>query len=191
MRVDVGGGSVADDVTVSLSDITLRWMVREVVQAQCGIAFDEAALARANIPESIFRGVGFPLPSQTIISHTPRRHKHTAPVGEGASSSSAEDSDSSDQPQLKIQAPPAPPSQTGDDSLDAKADAVQPTHDAFKSSPAWWLLEIVPISYPWQQPSGKWKNTWWCVQKSYPPALICDTIHGGGARRNALTTILL
>ncbi|EIW59114.1 uncharacterized protein TRAVEDRAFT_28448 [Trametes versicolor FP-101664 SS1] len=159
-HTDVGGGSVADDVTVSLSDITLRWMVREVVQAQCGIAFDEAALVRANIPESIFRGVGFPLPSQTIISHTPRRHKPTVPEEEGTSASSAEDSDLSDPP-LKIQAPSAPSDQTGSDSLDAKADAIQPTHDAFKSSPAWWLLEIVPISYPWQQASGKWKNIWW------------------------------
>lgn len=161
-------------------------MVREVVQAQCGIAFDEAALVRANIPESIFRGVGFPLPSQTIISHTPRRHKPTVPEEEGTSASSAEDSDLSDPP-LKIQAPSAPSDQTGGDSLDAKADAIQPTHDAFKSSPAWWLLEIVPISYPWQQASGKWKNIWWCVQDRLPPALQYDTIQGRGTSRNPLT----
>ncbi len=161
---------MADDVTVSLSDITLRWMVREVVQAQCGIAFDEAALVRANIPESIFRGVGFPLPPQTIISHTPRHHKLVAPEEEGTSSSSAERSDSADPP-LKIQPPLAPSDQSGDDSLDASADAVQPTHDAFKSSPAWWLLEIVPISYPWQQASGQWKNIWWYVHYKFPSPL--------------------
>lgn len=161
---------MADDVTVSLSDITLRWMVREVVQAQCGIAFDEAALVRANIPESIFRGVGFPLPPQTIISHTPRHHKLVAPEEEGTSSSSAERSDSADPP-LKIQPPLAPSDQSGDNSLDASADAVQPTHDAFKSSPAWWLLEIVPISYPWQQASGQWKNIWWYVHYKFPSPL--------------------
>ncbi|KAI0365700.1 hypothetical protein BV20DRAFT_953672 [Pilatotrama ljubarskyi] len=114
---DVGGGAVDDDVVVSLSDITLRWMVREVVLAQCGIAFDEAALVRANIPESIFRGTGFPLPAQTTIS--------------------------------------------GSDPLDTSADALQPIHDALKTSPMWWLVEIVPTWWQWQKPDGTWKTTFW------------------------------
>ena len=46
---------MTDDTKESLADITLRWMVREVALAQCGIAFDEAALARANIPDSVFQ----------------------------------------------------------------------------------------------------------------------------------------
>ena len=48
--LDVGGGAVSDATEYALADIPLRWMVREVMLAQCGIMFDEAALTRWNIP---------------------------------------------------------------------------------------------------------------------------------------------
>ena len=46
---DVGGSSVPDTVRYSLSDITLRWMVKQVVLSNCGIKFDETALKEADI----------------------------------------------------------------------------------------------------------------------------------------------
>jgi len=46
---DVGGGAVTNDVPRSLSDITLRWMVKQVMTSTCGILFDKAALERAEI----------------------------------------------------------------------------------------------------------------------------------------------
>ncbi|CAL1713203.1 unnamed protein product [Somion occarium] len=58
---DVGGGSVPDGTKYSLANITLRWMVRQVVLSQCGINFDNEALNRARIPNSVFTGVGFPV----------------------------------------------------------------------------------------------------------------------------------
>ncbi|KAJ7015961.1 hypothetical protein C8F04DRAFT_1021023 [Mycena alexandri] len=47
---DIGGGNVQDDVARSLSDITLRWMVRQIMASDCGILFDADALKRATIP---------------------------------------------------------------------------------------------------------------------------------------------
>lgn len=52
--LDIGGGAVADDIDIALSDITLRWMVRQVMASQCGIQFEEDALARAMIPKTTF-----------------------------------------------------------------------------------------------------------------------------------------
>jgi len=49
---DVGGGAVANGVARSLSDITLRWMVRQVFASPCDILFDDGALARAGIRDS-------------------------------------------------------------------------------------------------------------------------------------------
>ncbi|KAK7036859.1 hypothetical protein R3P38DRAFT_3480660 [Favolaschia claudopus] len=46
---DVGGGAVTNDTPHSLSDITLRWMIRQIVSSGCGIQFDPAALKRASI----------------------------------------------------------------------------------------------------------------------------------------------
>jgi hypothetical protein len=45
-HADVGGGSVTDSVSLSLSQVTLHWMLREVVSSQCGIRFDHEALRR-------------------------------------------------------------------------------------------------------------------------------------------------
>ncbi|OAX44319.1 hypothetical protein K503DRAFT_679125 [Rhizopogon vinicolor AM-OR11-026] len=44
---DIGGGNVANCVEVSLAQNTLRWMVEQVIQSQCGILFDEEALERS------------------------------------------------------------------------------------------------------------------------------------------------
>ncbi|KAI0632336.1 hypothetical protein C8Q77DRAFT_1125094 [Trametes polyzona] len=161
---DVGGGAVDDDVEVSLSDITLRWMVREVVLAQCGIAFDEAALVRANIPESIFRGEGFPLPAETTISRAPRgmHHRGFSPPDDAPADSQESGNGDTTVPQGKRQQEGSAGSGSeGGDALDARADALQPIHDALKKTPTWWLVEIIPTWYPWQDASGKWKTRFW------------------------------
>ncbi|OSD07307.1 hypothetical protein PYCCODRAFT_1463594 [Trametes coccinea BRFM310] len=155
---DVGGGNVANNVEVSLSDITLRWMVREVVLAQCGIAFDEAALVRANIPESIFRGEGFPLPAQTTFSRHPQHNGFS--VDEAGSNTAASQDGSNGGAHAPLpKSEPRPTEATPDDGLDCSADALAPLHDMLKSNPTWWLLEIVPTWYKVQQPDGTWKTS--------------------------------
>ena len=47
---DVGGGAVEDVVRDSLANISLGWMVKEVMVSQCGIKFDQEALKKAGIP---------------------------------------------------------------------------------------------------------------------------------------------
>ena len=46
---DIGGGNVLNDVEHSLSNITLRWMVHEVIASGLSAIFDASALARAKI----------------------------------------------------------------------------------------------------------------------------------------------
>jgi len=38
------------------------------------------------------------------------------------------------------------------------ADAVQPLHDELKSNPLWWILEIFPMKFTWQDANGAWKT---------------------------------
>lgn len=64
--VDIGGGAVSDSTKLSLSEVTLCWMVREVVLAKAPIEFDQAAIQRANLPGSIFEGIA---PSQIALVH--------------------------------------------------------------------------------------------------------------------------
>jgi hypothetical protein len=47
---DVGGGSVTNTTQRSVSQIPLRWMVRQVKLADCGIIFDKHAMRRLKVP---------------------------------------------------------------------------------------------------------------------------------------------
>jgi hypothetical protein len=53
VHADVGGGSLPNGAKRSLSNITLRWMVREIVASQCGIIFNHHALRRAGVQTSL------------------------------------------------------------------------------------------------------------------------------------------
>lgn len=103
--LDVGGGSVADGISNSLGNISLRWMVHEVMKSQCGILFDELALKRASIP-GVFPGI--PAEENPVLQALEER------------------------------------------------DALQPTHDELKRNALWWLLEITPLPYFWQDADGVW-----------------------------------
>ncbi|KAF8158001.1 hypothetical protein B0H34DRAFT_674491 [Crassisporium funariophilum] len=40
------------------------------------------------------------------------------------------------------------------------ADALEPIHDELKLNVLWWLLEILPLSYSWQDANGVWHRNW-------------------------------
>ncbi|KAF9793319.1 hypothetical protein BJ322DRAFT_996824 [Thelephora terrestris] len=103
-HADVGGGTVADDCRYSLADISLRWMVKQVILSQCGILFDLAALRRADIDISNIITTDFQQPTDQ--------------------------------------------------------DALTDPHDQLKMKKAWWILEIMPMKYAWQDAKGKWHAKW-------------------------------
>ncbi|KIM33348.1 hypothetical protein M408DRAFT_61645 [Serendipita vermifera MAFF 305830] len=57
---DVGGGNVKDVKPEALSNISLRWMLHEMQQANCGILFDDKGLNRAGIPLDCVRRTANP-----------------------------------------------------------------------------------------------------------------------------------
>jgi len=106
---DVGGSAVPDTTQLSLAQITLQWMVREIMTANCGIFLDEAALARYGIHWT---------PPMSAVKASPEELAHDRP------------------------------------------DAIQPLHDELKISPLWWILEILPTQYAYQDAGGKWHINW-------------------------------
>lgn len=100
---------MTDDVKSSLAQITLRWMVQEIMSSKCGIVFDQNQLARWSIPVAAFA---------------------PAPVAE-----------TSRQPVVN-------------------QDAIQPLHDELKRQPLWWLLEIIPLHYTWQDAQNVWHRNY-------------------------------
>ncbi|TFK34717.1 hypothetical protein BDQ12DRAFT_726584 [Crucibulum laeve] len=47
-----------------------------------------------------------------------------------------------------------------DCTMQDKLEAVQPVYDPLKLNIFWWLLEIIPLHYSWQDEKGVWHKTW-------------------------------
>ena len=100
-----------------LANISLRWMIEELVHLEPQIHFRHEQFALRKVP---------------------------APIGQ-------------DQPSS---APQGVPSTREDvDALNAH-DAVQPITDELFKNPLWWILEILPTSYTFQNMQGKWVTTY-------------------------------
>ncbi|OJA07506.1 hypothetical protein AZE42_09221 [Rhizopogon vesiculosus] len=139
---DIGGGNVANCVEVSLAQNTLRWMVEQVIQSQCGILFDEEALER----------LGMPLSSLPVPQPPPASPDDVVSLPmEELKASSYVPSTSSPPTQ-----PPTIPSQPNPETCDALA----PLFDELQLQKAWWLLEIMLLPYAWQDAHGKWHTKW-------------------------------
>lgn len=100
---DVGGGAVLNSTLESLANISLRWMVREVIASGCGVIFDPAALAQARIEVS------------------------PEPIG------------------------------LAERELD-DIDCLQPIYDDLVIYKIWWMLEVMPLKFTWQDAQCVWHS---------------------------------
>ena len=146
-HADVGGSAVKDAVRDSLANIPLRWMVKEVMISQCGIRFDREALKEAGIP--------------TLDDHTrpaAEQNRTEGPETEPGvplASSSSPGEDGSGEHAIR-----------GGEGINVEAqgfpqdqEALADIHDELKIHWSWWLLELMPTKFGWQEckPDGTWK----------------------------------
>ena len=159
---DVGGGAVEDTVRYSLADISLRWMVKQVILSQCGIRFDTAALRRADIHVSTIVHAG---PMRTAAEQILRSESEagasspTSPGSSGENGSREHMIQKGKERDVKMQAWPR------------EQDVLADIHDELKSKPMWWPLELMPMKFTWQEADGTWKSKWgYVVTTSAHPA---------------------
>jgi hypothetical protein len=144
---DIGGGNYPNSNEVTLADITLRWMVREIVKAQTGILFDNRALQEAGISSSCFPVTSFLSTPRHSTALETVQEKSNGLNGVGhAKINGKETTSSTDAPDENQK-------------QDAK-DAVTPINDALKQKPIWWLVEILPFPVSWQDEKGIWRRKW-------------------------------
>ncbi|KAF8443037.1 hypothetical protein L210DRAFT_3643925 [Boletus edulis BED1] len=141
---DIGGGNVEDDVQVSLAQITLHWMVEQVVRSECGILFDSDELAR----------IGFtpPVPAPNSSPNSDNNLPRDAP--EECTWGIKDSSALQESPNEPNQHTPSP------DCYPERSDAIAPLFDELKISKMWWILEVLPFSYAWQDHNGDWHSKW-------------------------------
>ena len=149
---DVGGGAVKDAVRYSLADISLRWMVKQVILSQCGIKFNDDALRRADIDVSTIVVVP---PTQPNVKMELEVEAGPALLTPLTSSGSPDENGSGEHMIGKGK---------GKDSegqpWPREQDVLTDVHDELKIQPMWWLLEILPVKYRWQEADGRWKSKW-------------------------------
>ncbi|KAI6147465.1 hypothetical protein BKA82DRAFT_4355979 [Pisolithus tinctorius] len=130
---DIGGGNVEDNVKVSLAQITLRWMVEQVIASDCGVLFEDEGLKELGITPRLVPG---------------KVEKNGAePVASVVKQGDVEDVTSTSDNSLGPSLP------TGEADPEFK-DATAQLFDELKNTKAWWLLEIIP--WLWQDHGGKW-----------------------------------
>ena len=160
ITTDVGGGSAKDSEPHALSNVSLRWMVREAVKAQCGIAFDETMTARWNIPkEDLELSSMARRPSGATVRGGPTSQRHVNSGEEHHSAHGVVTSRVSD----------ASAFQQVFDTADALQDKVDELSLNLKNLKglAWWVLEISPTVYEWQDEDGRW---WKRIRRVFLPA---------------------
>ena len=114
-------------------------MVKQVVQSQCGILFDQIALRKADIDIST---IVFSDPHQPTVRDFWRK-----------------------EPQM-VKSPSPEPTQEGASGNDmaemwpTDQDVLADSHDQLKTRKAWWMLETLPMKYAWQDAQGKWHAKW-------------------------------
>ena len=140
-------------------------MVRQVVLSQVVINFDTDALGRAKIPNPVFTGAGFPVtPPQTASGsngiQTKLRIQPLDAVGTEGTSQGENPFASPKKAHLVLDmtADAADPTDTGSQHSVALTDidCIQPIHDQLQLNWWWWILEVIPMTYSYQDGKGKW-----------------------------------
>ncbi|KAJ1308390.1 hypothetical protein OPQ81_004096 [Rhizoctonia solani] len=141
---DIGGGNVPDSQPHSLSNVTLRWMVRQCAMANTRILWNEPRLQQLQIdisPERL-------QVSRAITTNAPILHQSpTIPS------------------YAEVFAPQLAPFGDRDEATDAKSQA----HDSlafkwawptFVTCVFWWILELLPMKQWTQDANGRWQGSY-------------------------------
>ena len=163
---DVGGGAVEDAVRYSLGDISLRWMVKQVILSKCGIRFDAAALRRNDIDVST---IVLADPAQQTVEQLWKKESEDEAVA--ASSTLLTPSEEGGSGENMI---PKGKGKDVEEQVWPKEDVLADIHDKLKSKPWWWFLELMPMKFTWQGTDRTWKSMWGYVLTN--ATLSCLTI---------------
>lgn len=127
---------MSNETEPSLGYISLRWMVQEVIEAQCGVLFDMNEVMKLQAktdPEGIHNQFGESNKKTSSNENCPtsgeRPSKGDCPPIEGS-------------PKTTVEGDPA----------------LAPIHDQLALKRGWWILEYLPTFPSWQDEDGVWRN---------------------------------
>ncbi|KIJ64423.1 hypothetical protein HYDPIDRAFT_28368 [Hydnomerulius pinastri MD-312] len=161
---DIGGGNVQDDVQVSLAQITLHWMVEQVLVSKCGILFDSEALACIGITypstPAVPAVLANPAAEGALEETQLKANEDGLAIVNPEPQAVATKLATSGNDYATIQETSNEPAPPASGSYSEYYDALAPLYDELKINKLWWLLEIFPVSFTWQDADGVWHSKW-------------------------------
>jgi hypothetical protein len=158
---DVGGGHVKDSEPNALSNIPLRWMVKEVMESNAGIIFEGKALEGFHVDHGTIPHY-FPIlrSGKNRIATDDEGTLHPAKATSFSANEIQQWSENIDIDEV-IVGPDKSAKQKAENEIAGGApkdleDVKSLKHDRLKTAWLWWLLEIIPTHYSWQDATGEW-----------------------------------
>ena len=163
-HADVGGGAVKNEVRHKLSNIPLRWMLRQTFECNTGIIFNTAKLAECGLDVHTLHPIYYRLQKPVMGPPPTLMHKYKkgilSPIQKRSSALEPQDDrddgvyyikyfDDGHSSSAKEHWVP----EQVEDHFDAKAGI----NDQLVQARGWWVLEFWPIKYRVQK---KDSNTW-------------------------------
>jgi len=169
---DIGGGNPEDSSTHALSNISLRWMVREIATTTPDIDFNPAALKPWNIPLREIRPLAVREASEATVVEDPALQHRDVNFEECDCASRKENTSThTHTPTCGGKCSPLLQSLALDEALDAR-DVVKKKTDEVGKCLLWWVLEIWPTYRKWQDKDGQWvgQRSWHLARgRELPP----------------------
>ncbi|KAG2353990.1 hypothetical protein BDR07DRAFT_1495259 [Suillus spraguei] len=138
-HTDVGGGSVANGTRNSLARISLRWMIRQIFKLDIGILFHRNMFAKIGMDPEMLKPsiVKQPRPPPLYQSPSPGSLGNVLPLPEIVT----------DDPMMIVYSDGGKFVSEEHEDL---ADATCPMYDQLRLAPAWWILEVIPQMFHYQ-----------------------------------------
>lgn len=179
---DVGGGNELDTEPYKLSNIPLRWMLREIIHADTGIIFNRRKLMKFGVPGTEFAPRATKLPGSntnkvqisppnakltqqpTVVREVTMKDESNRDPGEDDDDSSgsapAGNSVSAKRPVSEMTSGGATIIEEGseEDVPWWYRDSIEPMRDELLHQPGWWILEILPFYIKKQDEHSVWKK---------------------------------
>lgn len=151
-HTDVGGGSFVNSTEYLLSNITLRWMITELIEADTGVLFSDDAFARAPAFELLSVTATDPTPkvrtqrlaSEGVYATSTMRGSLTQRLGLGKSALHEMEASEAATTIVSVQ------------ETELSKDVTSPPWDALAGFSWYWILEWIPMRHHIQDADGRW-----------------------------------
>ncbi|KAG9018129.1 hypothetical protein FRB90_012150 [Tulasnella sp. 427] len=163
-HTDVGGGSVKNEEANRLANISLCWMLNEIVKAKANIFFKDNAFSDVAAFQILLNTGPVLLPSPSFpngvaSASEPRRQEmsEATVVDSPVQERTAELSHNKELSTGTI----------GNSTIASVQetamvqDSTSALHDALAKLSIWWILELLPQRHAWQDTHGHWKKGWY------------------------------